>query len=611
MTDRVGQQLGHYRLMRLLGHGGFASVYLGEHIHLGTSAAIKVLDTQLASDEIEQFRNEARMIARLEHPHIVRVLDFGVEEATPFLVMSYAPNGTLRQHHPKGTRLSPATILLYVKQVAAALQYAHEENLIHRDVKPENMLLGRGIDRHSASPAPEVLLSDFGLAVVANSSSNERPRDVSGTIAYMAPEQARGKPRPASDQYALGIVVYEWLCGKQPFVGSYEEVAVQHVLYEPPSLYEIDTAISPALEQVIMKALAKDPHLRYESVQDFADALERVCQSENFTFVVPPISTSTSKPIVGVYQQESTYSTNRLQPEEESPYSTNRVQSGMVYAVAWSPDRHRIATGGLDRTVQVWDATTGVNGFTYRGHTGGVTAVAWSPSGQHIASAGLDKTVQVWETVNGHRISMYNGHVGMVYAVAYSPDGKYIASTSGGGQDNSVQVWDATTGNSVFSFSGHSYWVRTVAWSPDGRYLASGSWHEVEVWNIGKKRKVATYRGHDGWVRMVVWSHDGKRIASAGEDKTVQIWDVARTRLIATHRGHAEWIGIITWSPDGKRIASASKDNIIHIWDAATGNNILTYRSHSDPVHAIMWLPDGKHIASASGDGAVHVWQAI
>src|SRR5207244_9753004 len=107
MSDLVGQQLGHYRLTRLLGHGGFADVYLGEHIHLNTLAAIKVLDTRLASDEIAQFRNEARTIARLEHPHIVRVLDFGVEDGVPFLVMSYAPNGTLRQRHPRGARLSP------------------------------------------------------------------------------------------------------------------------------------------------------------------------------------------------------------------------------------------------------------------------------------------------------------------------------------------------------------------------------------------------------------------------------------------------------------------------------------------------------------------------
>src|SRR5436853_454266 len=132
MAERVGQQLGNYRLIRLLGEGGFAEVYLGEHVYLGTQAAIKVLHTQLATHEMEQFQFEARTIAHLEHPHIVRILDFGVEGKTPFLVMSYAPNGTLRQHHLKGAVLPVTIIVSYVQQIADALQYAHEEKVIHR-----------------------------------------------------------------------------------------------------------------------------------------------------------------------------------------------------------------------------------------------------------------------------------------------------------------------------------------------------------------------------------------------------------------------------------------------------------------------------------------------
>ncbi len=136
MADRVGQQLGHYRLLSLIGEGGFAEVYLGEHIHLGTQAAVKVLHARLASDDIAQFRAEARTIARLVHPHIVRVLDFGIEEHVPYLVMDYAPNGTLRTRHPKGEQVPLASVVSYVKQIADALQYAHDEHLVHRDIKP-------------------------------------------------------------------------------------------------------------------------------------------------------------------------------------------------------------------------------------------------------------------------------------------------------------------------------------------------------------------------------------------------------------------------------------------------------------------------------------------
>ena len=142
MGDRTGEQLGNYRLLRLLGEGGFAEVYLGEHIHLGTNAAIKVLHTQLGSEDVGAFGTEAKTIAHLVHPNIVRVLEFGIEGKTPFLVMDYAPKGTLRQRHAKGTILSAQVIVPYIKQIAAALQYAHDQKLIHRDIKPENMLLG-------------------------------------------------------------------------------------------------------------------------------------------------------------------------------------------------------------------------------------------------------------------------------------------------------------------------------------------------------------------------------------------------------------------------------------------------------------------------------------
>ena len=216
MAQQIGQQLGNYRLVSLLGHGGFADVYLGEHVHLQTQAAIKVLHTQLASEDIEKFRNEALTIAHLVHPHIIRVLDYDVENSIPFLVMDYAPNGSLRDRHPRGTRLPPMVFMPYVRQVASALQYAHDQKLIHRDVKPENMLLGRN---------NEVLLSDFGIALVTQSSFSQSTEDVViGTMAYMAPEQIQGKARPASDQYALGVVVYEWLSGMKPFNGSYVEI---------------------------------------------------------------------------------------------------------------------------------------------------------------------------------------------------------------------------------------------------------------------------------------------------------------------------------------------------------------------------------------------------
>lgn len=279
MADRTGQKLGNYTIVQLLGRGGFADVYLGEHIYLKTQAAVKVLQTRLSTPEdMDNFLREAQMVARLSHPHIVRVIDFGVDGEIPFLVMDYAPNGTLRQRHPRGTRLPLTTIVSYVKQLADALQHAHDEKLIHRDIKPANMLLGK---------RNEILLSDFGIALIAQSSRYQSTQDVAGTIAYMSPEQIQGRPRPTSDQYSLGIVVYEWVSGDCPFHGSFTELCTQHMFAPLPSLSDKVPGVSPQVGQVIAIALAKDPKQRFASVQAFARALEQASQSAEPTVLAP------------------------------------------------------------------------------------------------------------------------------------------------------------------------------------------------------------------------------------------------------------------------------------------------------------------------------------
>ncbi len=273
MADRVGQQLGNYRLIRLLGRGGFAEVYLGEHLRLKTQVAVKILHTSLEDNDIEGFLREAQTVARLKHPHIVRVFDFDVENHTPYLVMDYLPNGNVRRSYPKGTSLPLETIVFYAKQVASALQYAHDQKLIHRDVKPENMLL----DQDNT-----IVLGDFGIALMAQSSRYQSTQEVAGTAAYMAPEQFQGHPHRASDQYALGVVVYEWLTGDRPFHGSFTEIYSQQLFVPPSSLCEKVPDLPSAVEQVVLTALAKDPKERFANIKAFATALEHACQA------VPP-----------------------------------------------------------------------------------------------------------------------------------------------------------------------------------------------------------------------------------------------------------------------------------------------------------------------------------
>jgi eukaryotic-like serine/threonine-protein kinase len=265
MADRVEQQLGNYQLVALLGQGSYADVYLGQHVRLPLHVALKVLRTHSTAQEAEHFQQEAETIARLAHPSIARILDYEVQAGVPFLVMDYAPHGSLRRRYPKGTVVPLPEIVSCVKQISAALHYAHEQKVIHRDVKPENILVGR----HE-----EVLLSDFGLAALAHSSASLSTQEAMGTLVYMAPEQIEWYPHAASDQYALGVVVYEWLCGSRPFEGSFSEVIVQHLSIPPPPLRERVPTISGEVEQVVLEALAKDRRQRFTNAQDFAVALE-------------------------------------------------------------------------------------------------------------------------------------------------------------------------------------------------------------------------------------------------------------------------------------------------------------------------------------------------
>ena len=291
MQDRTGQILGNYRLIRLTGKGGHAEVYLAEHIYLSTrQVAIKFLTAE-TFDSIEQdkFLSEARFMTTLKHPHIIEILDFGFETSqnydeddkkTPYLIMEYAPHGTLRNLYPHGVLATLPEILSYTKQIAEALQYAHDQDIIHLDVKPENMLLRKPND---------VILSDFGIATAGLNTKNlpQQSAEISekaargeslaipGTAPYLAPERLLGHTQRASDQYSLGIVVYEWLCGKRPFMGSDEEICEQQVNTIPPLLSKTNPLIAEGVEQVVMKALSKQPEDRYMSIWEFAFALEK------------------------------------------------------------------------------------------------------------------------------------------------------------------------------------------------------------------------------------------------------------------------------------------------------------------------------------------------
>ncbi len=644
MPDRVGQQLGNYRLVRMLGRGGFADVYLGEHVHLETEAAVKVLHTQLADADITSFQREAQTIAKLAHPHIVRVLDFAVQDGVPFLAMDYAPYGTLRQQHEQGKPLSLETVVAYVRQIADALQYAHDQKVVHRDIKPENMLVGR---------RKELLLSDFGIAVVTQSSHYQTTQQMIGTVAYMAPEQIQGHPRPASDQYSLAVVVYEWLTGQRPFQGAITEVAMQQLVVPPAPLRDKLSSVPPAVEQVVLTALAKEPKERFGSMRAFANALEQASQikaiydvSTNFitptqagappgqaTPLLSPLTPggptaprlpengqpSPSMPAGpgGPIAPEG-YATN-LMPPPGMPSSLPPPVPSPVATSAGVSDAPTVRTGGSAGPISPgFPSSDGAEQTLWTASSG-----RGAPPGAYPAAQPPPVMPQGWYAPN---TPPPDADYPPTWAppVDRAPAPPPPSRPPGGVSRRSVLLAGAgglvvVAAGSTLAWYGLSHKQAIVQPTPTPRGTAgptSTSTARPSPTTPPPPRGtvIVTYRGHHDFLNTVAWSPDGKRIASGSGnnngDYTAQVWDAVSGATAVTYSRHSANVYSVAWSPDGKHLVSGSQDFTAQVWDASNGNYVLTYSGHSDAVYTVAWSPDGKHIASAGRDDTVQIWDA-
>jgi serine/threonine protein kinase len=267
-SSLIGRTIGQYQVTALVGRGGMAAVYLGYQPTIDRQVAIKVLPPHPAMEPgfPERFQLEARTIARLQHPHILQLFDYGQQEDILYFVTPYIEGGSLERLLQRGA-VDPLQVERILREVASALDYAHRQDVVHRDIKPGNILLDK--EGHA-------LLADFGIAKITGGGANLTGTGVVGTPAYMAPEQAQGMPEARSDIYALGVVVYEMLTGVQPYRGENPmQIMLKHVQASIPSILSDNPNLPRALEPVMMRVMAKEPDDRYWTASEFAEDFSR------------------------------------------------------------------------------------------------------------------------------------------------------------------------------------------------------------------------------------------------------------------------------------------------------------------------------------------------
>jgi WD40 repeat protein len=608
-------QLGKYQLHEYLGSGAFADVYRATDTNLKRTVALKVLKPALLADQeaFSRFVQEAQVAGGLFHPHIATVLDLGEADGRHFIAMRYVDGPSLDKVIAERAPLPWDEAVNIITQVAGALEYAHNRGLVHRDIKPQNILL---------SPGEGAVLTDFGLVRAMEASGmSTRSGAILGTPQYIPPEVWNGRlASTASDQYALACVFFELLSGQALFSGQTPaELVTRHIIEGPKFPEKWPPGSPPGVENALRKALSRLPQERYASVSKFVQALQELNQPRNAASVAElhlPVKqqVEAQEPEAQIVAEASSV----VKPPSPLPKGTGRIVGGVLLAallifvsvLGWQAAARREAVPATSLITQptaqsIISATTTPSQIPAPTQTPTETATpTLRPQPVLIGTAVMQPVISI-AAENADRVEqLARWGTGTYNEIAWSPDGTFLAVASSLG----LYLYDTQTLDEIHFIETDSS-VDCLSFSPDGNTLAAGSYEgTIYILNLLDYELLLRLDGGLSEIWSVAFTPDGLILASGSLDGTIRLWNIPDGRLLRILEGHEWGVESIAFSPDGLTLASGADDYTLRLWNVSDGSLVRTLGEEIGQTSSVAFSPDGLTLASGSNDRTIRLW---